>query len=213
MNGKYAMKILALEFSSRQRSVAVTDGGKPLARISTDNVKTSPIFLIHDALTKAKIEPGKIHLIAIGIGPGSYTGIRSAIAIAQGWQLARKTQLCAISSVEVLAATAQTNGQRGETHFLIDAQRNEYYHCIWNLTKDRQTESTPLSIISNDKATRLEALGPDSNELPSCANLYPDASILAKLATKQTGFITGCDIEPIYLRQTEFTKAPSPRQL
>ena len=213
MNEKYAMKILALEFSSQQRSVAVTDEGKPLAHISTDNHKTSPMVLIHEALTKAEIERSEINLIAVGIGPGSYTGIRSSIAIAQGWQLGRGTELCAISSVEVLATTAQANNHRGETHFLIDAQRCEYYHCMWELTEDKQTEKTPLSIINASKAAQLKALGPNARELPHCESIYPSANALASLATKQSSYVMGSEIEPIYLRQTEFTKAPPLRQL
>ena len=207
------MKILALEFSSRQRSVAVTDGNTLLALTTTDNFKTGPMVLIHDALTQAKTERADINLIVVGIGPGSYTGIRSAIAIAQGWQLAREIQLCAISSAEVLAATAHSYGQRGKTHFIIDAQRNEYYHCTWELTDDEQTEITPLSIINVAKAAELKAYGPDAIEFQCCEPLYPNATMLAQLADKQTNFIAGCDIEPIYLRQTDFTKAPPPRQL
>jgi len=207
------MKILALEFSSRQRSVAVTTGSTPLAVTTTDNFKTGPMVLIHDALTQAKTERADINLIAVGIGPGSYTGIRSAIAVAQGWQLARKIQLSAISSTEILAATAHSNGRRGETHFIIDAQRNEYYHCTWELTDDEQTETTPLSIINVTKASELEAYGPDASGFPYCEPLYPNATVLAQLADKQNNFIAGCDIQPIYLRQTNFTKAPPPRQL
>ena len=213
MNEKYAMKILALEFSSQQRSVAVTDECKPLAHVCTDNHKTSPMVLIHEALTKAEIERSEINLIAVGIGPGSYTGIRSSIAIAQGWQLGRGTELCAISSAEVLAATAQANNQKGETHFLIDAQRREYYHCTWNLTEENQTEMTPLSIINASKAAQLKALGPNASGLPHCEPLYPNANSLASLAAEQSNYIKGSEIEPIYLRQTEFTKAPPLRQL
>ena len=207
------MKILALEFSSRQRSVAVTDGSTPLALTTTDNFKTGHMVLIHDALTQSKTERADINLIAVGIGPGSYTGIRSAIAVAQGWQLAREIQLCAISSAEVLAATAHSNGRRGKTHFIIDAQRNEFYHCTWELTDDEQTEITPLSIINVAKAAELESYGPDPIGFPSCEPLYPNGTVLAQLADKQNNFIAGCDIEPIYLRQTDFTKAPPPRQL
>ncbi len=207
------MKILALEFSSQQRSVTVTDEDKPLAQVSTGKHKTNPMVLVHEALSKSAIDRSEINLIAIGIGPGSYTGIRSAIAIAQGWQLGREIHLCAISSVEVLAAMAQTNGQRGEIHFLIDAQRHEYYHCTWNLSEKNQTETTPLSIINASKAADLKALGPDASELPHCEPLYPNATALAALATEKSKLFKGFEIEPIYLRQTEFTKSPLRRQL
>ena len=213
MNAALSMKILALEFSSSQRGVAVTEGDGVLGAVATDNLKTSPLSLINKALQKARLDRATIEVIALGIGPGSYTGIRSAIATAQGWQLACGVNLLPISSAEVLAATTRANGQRGETHFLIDAQRNEYYHTTWNLTDKSQTETTPLHIIDEEKATKLKSLGPDLPKAPNCQPLYPDAAILAQLAANRTDFQPGETIEPIYLRPTEFVKAPLLRKL
>ena len=141
------------------------------------------------------------------------TGIRSAIATAQGWQLACGINLLPISSAEVLAATARANGQRGETHLLIDAQRNEYYHTTWNLTDAGQTEIASLRIIDVKEAAKLESFGPDLPKVPNCQSLYPDADILAQLAANRTDFQPGETIEPIYLRPTEFVKAPLLRKL
>ena len=72
------MKILALEFSSQQRSVAVTDDADVLSEITTDQLKTGPLILIEQALEQAQIDREEIQCLALGIGPGSYTGIRSA---------------------------------------------------------------------------------------------------------------------------------------
>jgi tRNA threonylcarbamoyladenosine biosynthesis protein TsaB len=205
--------ILALEFSSNRRSVAIADGKDVLARVETDAVKRPPLTLIDEALTKANLNRAAIETIGIGIGPGSYTGIRSAIATAQGWQLARNTNLLPIPSAEILAASAAANSQRGEIHFIIDAQRHEFYHTTWQLTEDNQSQTTPLHIITASGAAELKAFGPDSTGLPSCEPLFPDAAILAQLAAGRTDFQPGETIEPIYLRPIEFTKAPPLRQL
>jgi len=205
--------ILALEFSSNRRSVAIADGKDVLARVGTDDVKKPPLTLIDEALKKANLNHAAIETISIGIGPGSYTGIRSAIATAQGWQLARNINLLPIPSAEILAANAAANGQRGETHFIIDAQRHEYYHTPWKLTEDNQSQPTPLHIIPVTVAAELKTFGPDSAGLPSCDLLFPDAAILAQLAAGRTDFQPGETIEPIYLRPIEFTKAPPLRQL
>ncbi|MBC8326947.1 MAG: tRNA (adenosine(37)-N6)-threonylcarbamoyltransferase complex dimerization subunit type 1 TsaB [Verrucomicrobia subdivision 3 bacterium] len=207
------MKILALEFSSNRRSVAIADGKVVLAHVNTDDVKKPPLAFIDEALKQAELSPAAIETLALSIGPGSYTGIRSAIATAQGWQLARAVNLLPISSTEVLAATARANGQRGETHFIIDAQRHEYYHTTWNLSGESQTEITPLQIIGVVDACELEAHGSEAAGFPSCQSLFPDAAILAQLAVDRSGFQSGETIEPIYLRPIEFTKAPPPRQL
>ena len=112
-----------------------------------------------------------------------------------------------------MAATARGNGLRGETHFIIDAQRHEDYHCTWQLDEQTQLETTPISIIGVTAAAELEAHGPDAAGFPSCEPLYPSAAVLARLAMERSDHIQGCEIEPIYLRPTEFTKAPPPRQL
>ena len=51
MNDALNMKILALEFSSSQRAVAVSDGAKLIARVVTDDQKTGPLLLIDEVLT------------------------------------------------------------------------------------------------------------------------------------------------------------------
>ena len=207
------MKILALEFSSSQRAVAVSDDVNPIARVVTDDLKTSPLLLIDEVLEKGHTDRAEISVIALGIGPGSYTGIRSAIAVAQGWQLAKSVKLRPISSAEVLAATARAEGQRGETHLIIDAQRHEHYHTTWNLTETEQTETKPLSIIGVVEAFELESFGPDQPGMRYCKPLHPCAVQLAKLAATRNSDVPGFTIEPIYLRQTEFVKAPPPRKL
>ena len=207
------MKILALEFSSSQRAVALSDGANPIARVVTDNLKTSPLLLIDKVLEKGRTDRAEINVIALGIGPGSYTGIRSAIAVAQGWQLAKAVKLSPISSTEVLAATAHAQGQRGETHLIIDAQRHEHYYTTWNLTETEQTETKPLSIIGVVEAFELESFGPDQPGMRYCKPLYPCAVQLAKLAADRNSYVPGFTIEPIYLRQPEFVKAPPTRKL
>ena len=207
------MKILALEFSSNQRGVAVSEDENILSTVNTDNLKTSPLSLIDEALRKACLGRTTIETITLSIGPGSYTGIRSAIATAQGWELARNIKILPISSPEILAATARFQGQTGMTDFIINAQRQEYYHSTWNLTEKNQNEVKPLSIIDTIEATKLSAFGPDIRELPKVTQLYPDVAKLAQLAADRTNFQLGEEIEPIYLRATEFVKSIPFRRL
>ena len=86
---------MALEFSSEQRSAAVARDGIVLSEaVERDGGRVTNAFgLIEKALAAAKISREEIEAIAVGLGPGSYTGIRAAIAVAQGWQLARGIKL------------------------------------------------------------------------------------------------------------------------
>src|SRR5437899_995283 len=122
------MKILALEFSSARRSVAVVVDGQLRARVEEADLRANrALSWIEAALRAAGLERENIECLAIGIGPGSYTGIRTAIALAHGWQLARGTHILGISSVECLAAQAQAEKIHGRINTVIDAQRIEFY--------------------------------------------------------------------------------------
>src|SRR5689334_17885629 len=102
------MKILALEFSSSQRSVAVANGDGAMSEVVETSVReTHALGMIEAALRDTKLEREQIECIIVGLGPGSYHGIRVALSIAQGWQLARGIKLLGISSVEAIAAQAQ----------------------------------------------------------------------------------------------------------
>ena len=95
-NDASPMKILALEFSSaatqRRRGPGRRRGPRRprLRRSRRDGRRsTNALGLVEEALRQAQLDREQIECLAIGLGPGSYTGIRSAIALAQGWQLAR----------------------------------------------------------------------------------------------------------------------------
>lgn len=105
------MKILALEFSSEQRSVAVVENGKVLGEAREMAGKHTQAFgLIEAALGQVGIEREQIECVAVGLGPGSYMGTRIAIAIAQGWQLARGVKTVGISSTDARARQAAEGG-------------------------------------------------------------------------------------------------------
>src|ERR1700744_1265830 len=123
------MITLALEFSSERRSVAIARDGKILAEAAEQNSSrgTNAFALIENVLAESKIAREEIEAIVVGLGPGSYTGIRATISIAQGWQLAREIKLLGINSAEVLAAQAHAEKIFGRVSVVIDAQRNEFY--------------------------------------------------------------------------------------
>lgn len=215
------MKILALEFSSAQRSVAVACGKSHVREIiETSPGRTmQPFAMIESALEAAQVRKEEIECIAIGIGPGSYTGIRAGIALAQGWQLAQPVKLLGISSVEAIAHQAGSDGLRGPAHVVVDAQRGEFYLGTWQLDHATASERVPLRIVSRDAIQSLThagelLVGPEVTKwLPAGRIIQPRAATLAKLAGGRTDFVAGDQLEPIYLRETTFVKAPPPREV
>jgi tRNA threonylcarbamoyl adenosine modification protein YeaZ len=211
------MTILALEFSSPQRSVAVlkAEGASVAAEaVETGGHGTNAFGMIEQALAEAKIEREQIEAIAIGLGPGSYTGIRAAISIAQGWQLARGANLLGVSSAEAIAAQAQAEKILGRVNVVIDAQRNELYLASYEITADGWREIAPLDILSQAEVQSRAAaegilIGPEVTRwFPAGRLVLPRAAVIAELAACRSDFKPGEKLVPIYLRETNFVKAP-----
>jgi len=217
------MKILALEFSSPQRSVAIVVSGTSCKRVEHEAIEagadsSKPFEMIESVLNRAQIDRGQIQSLAIGLGPGSYTGIRSAIAMAQGWQLARSVNLQGVSSVECIAAQAHGEGVRGRVSIVVDAQRGEFYLAQYQLDAQWR-ELSPLQLVSRQEIEAQQAKG-DLLAGPEIQNwfsqgriVFPRAATLASLAMNRSSYLTGEEIEPIYLRPSAFLKAPPHRIL
>jgi tRNA threonylcarbamoyladenosine biosynthesis protein TsaB len=191
--------------------VALARGGTVLAEaaVQTDARGTDAFGLIEKVLAEANIARQEIEAVAVGLGPGSYTGIRASIAVAQGWQLAAGVKLLGVSSADAIAAQAQAEKNFGRVNVVIDAQRGEFYLSAWDITATERKETSPLKIVSGaEKAARENAgeicVGPEAVRL-----IFPTAAMVARLATGRSDFIAGEKMEPIYLRETNFVKAPA----
>lgn len=219
------MKILALDFSSAQRSAALVDASNPAAprvlgrAAESGGRNTRSLTLVDAVLKEAQLEREAIATLALGLGPGSYTGIRAALALAQGWQMARPVTTIGLSTTEVLAVAARQDASLTEISVAIDAQRGEFYVATWNQTNGIWQETEALHIVSLEEIkTRLTAgkkiIGPElADHFPGQSNTYPDATVLGQLAALAPASAArpAPALEPIYLREVNFVKAPPPR--
>jgi tRNA threonylcarbamoyladenosine biosynthesis protein TsaB len=207
------MTILALEFSSDRRSVALVRDSEILSEAAEQMAArgTNAFGLTEKVLAEANISRTEIEAIAVGLGPGSYTGIRAAIAIAQGWHLATGAKLHGVSSVEAVALESQATGIFGTVNVVIDAQRGEFYLSRWELAENLREEIAPLKIVSAAEIQSLKmaaeiCVGPEMERI-----LFPSAAKVAQLATRQTDISTVAELEPIYLREANFVKSTPPK--
>jgi tRNA threonylcarbamoyl adenosine modification protein YeaZ len=238
------MTILALEFSSPQRSVAVlrpnfrrdelheslifqtkAERGTRVTRpsdtifevVETGGRGTNAFGMIEQVLAEAKIEREQIDVMAVGLGPGSYTGIRAAISLAQGWQMARGVRLLGVSSAECLVAQARAEKILGRVSVVIDAQRNEFYLATYEIAPDGWREIAPLKILSQAEVQSLAGadeilIGPEvARWFLGGRMIFPRAAALAELAVRRGDFVPGEKLEPVYLRETNFVKSPPRR--
>ena len=194
--------------------MALARGGDVLAEAvaQTGGRGTDALGLIEKVLTESKISREAIEVIVVGLGPGSYTGIRAAIAVAQGWQLARGVKLLGVSSAEAIAVQAQVEQIFCRMNVVIDAQRGEFYLATWEISAAGRREISPLKIVTAAEVAALKSAGEICLGPEMTPPVFPAAAAVAQLATERTDFFAGEKLEPIYLRATTFVKAPVSRQ-
>jgi tRNA threonylcarbamoyladenosine biosynthesis protein TsaB len=190
--------------------------------IETGGQSTRAFSMIEKVLAEARIEREQIDVIAVGLGPGSYTGIRVALSVAQGWQLASPNdgmKLLGVSSAECVAAQAQAEKISGRVNVVIDAQRNEFYLAAYDISAAGRKEVGPLRILTRAEVElRTGAnemlIGPEVTRwFPNGRMVFPRAAMLGQLALNRNDFAAGNKLEPIYLRETNFVKAPPSRRI
>ena len=81
-----------------------------------------------EALARAGLGWDEVERIAVGVGPGSFTGLRIGIATARALAQARALPLVAVSSLEALARGA---GDAGLVLAVLDARRGEAFAAAW----------------------------------------------------------------------------------
>ncbi len=228
---KSPMICLAFEFTSDRRSVAISDGDqRVLSQVVHDRGRTTPVFhLIDQALAEAQVARASIERLAISIGPGSYTGIRLAIAAAQGWHLATGIDVVAVDTFEALLRQTQRPAVAGPRVLCVNAQRQEFAVREW----DGQGWAAPLHLESADLLLQRiiagkAVFGPDlgtwirglpststSSELAARADAleaYPQASDVALLGANNNP-VPPETLAPVYLREASFVKAPPHRHI
>lgn len=202
------MIALALEFSSDRRSVAVGRSGELLAEVTHHGTVNTPVFaLIAEALRQASVAREEVRQLVVGVGPGSYTGVRIAISAAQGWQLATGASCFGVNSLENLARFVTTR-----TLLAVDAQRGEFA-STW-AEAGRLVE--PIRLRTKDELMSglgqgYLLAGPDLDRLlPGAQPLFPTAAGALALAVNAEAMAAEA-LAPAYLRETSFVKAPPTR--
>lgn len=219
------VKILHLETSSKNCSVAVSDGTELLCLCEevSENYKQSENLhtFVQWALQGADVALQDIEAICLGKGPGSYTGLRIGAASAKGFCFGMNIPLIAVNSMQTMSEPFI--GKRHELVIpLIDARRMEVYTTVYDgQTGEEISETTNLILDENtfqkyaDK--RILFVGDGAKKAKDILNLnadyredvYPSAEFLLKTAVKKFNHREFKDIayfEPFYLKDFHGTK-------
>jgi tRNA threonylcarbamoyladenosine biosynthesis protein TsaB len=128
-------KILALDTSTAWCSVALSIDDQPnLYRHDKVGSASSQVLLpwIDELLSESHCSLDLLDAIAVGVGPGAFTGVRMAIAVTQGLATAAKLPVIAVASLDAVAAQlvlTKKFAASGAKNFVIalDARMNEVY--------------------------------------------------------------------------------------
>jgi tRNA threonylcarbamoyl adenosine modification protein YeaZ len=212
------MKTLAWDFSAEPRSMALLEwrgDAEPVvcAEIALVGDRAAAVLETADRLLReAGWDRGDIEALAVGLGPGSYTGIRAGLAMAQGWHLARGVFVYGANSMDAMAGCAWDRGWRGKLRVVVDGQRRELYVAGYDLGPGGWEKVEPLRLESVESLQRdvdrghwLWA-GPEvSRWFPEGRVLEPSAGWVGRLALR-AGPVPPEQLEPVYLRPVQFVK-------
>ena len=196
------MITLAIDTSTPRGSVAVFAYGDLVfdESFTADRSHSASLFA---CLERARACTPRVHQVAIGLGPGSYAGIRIAIAAALGFELTLGAKLVGLPSVVAVDTQA--------TEYLAigDARRETFY---FTRVLDRVCVDGPRLMTEAELREALESFpsqpcfsGVPLAAFPSAKVAPPSAVVLARLAAEGRSIVATGDLEPIYLREPHIT--------
>ncbi|OEE31135.1 tRNA N6-adenosine(37)-N6-threonylcarbamoyltransferase complex dimerization subunit TsaB [Vibrio genomosp. F10 str. ZF-129] len=222
-----SVKILALDTATENCSVALIVGERVFARSEVaprDHTKKI-LPMVDDVLKEAGLTLGDVDALAFGRGPGSFTGVRIGIGIAQGLAFGADLPMIGISTLAAMAQCSYRKYGYSKVACAIDARMSEVYwgrysrqeNGTW-LETDAECVIAPDELVkqvkSDDAIWHAAGTGWDAYEealqaLPLERDnekgvvLYPEAVDIAYLAQIEWNNGNTVDAEnasPVYLR-------------
>jgi tRNA threonylcarbamoyladenosine biosynthesis protein TsaB len=121
------MNLLAIETATEACSIALLHGDALIDRSEVAPRRHAELVLpmAESLLSEAGVARNQLDAIAVGRGPGAFTGVRLAVSVAQGLALALDIPVLPVSSLAALAMQAPRDG--AAVLAAIDARRGEIY--------------------------------------------------------------------------------------
>ncbi|MBD1559088.1 tRNA (adenosine(37)-N6)-threonylcarbamoyltransferase complex dimerization subunit type 1 TsaB [Vibrio sp. S9_S30] len=218
-------KILAIDTATENCSVALIVDGKLYARSEVaprDHTK-KVLPMVDEVLKEANIALQDLDALAFGRGPGSFTGVRIGIGIAQGLAFGADLPMIGVSTMEAMAQACYRLYGKRQVASAIDARMSEIY---WGryvrqesgewLTQEPECVVPPTVLAENlvrdehvwtQAGTGWDAYSEGLASLPIHTEgsdvLYPDAQdmvVLAQFEFAKGKAVAVEDSSPVYLR-------------
>lgn len=207
--------LLALDTSTPLVSVALADAGAVLdVAISERPMQHGELLapMVAAALDRLGAVRKDVTSVAVGVGPGPYTGLRVGLVTARVFGLALGVPVCGVGSLDVLAAAAVDAGITEPFLATLDARRKELFWAEYD-AEGRRVRGPFVDRPADIPGGRL-VVGAGPEMFPgvfgrTAGPLGPDAATMARVVAAQR--VELLDPEPIYLRRPDVT-APGPRK-
>lgn len=166
--------LLALDTASSAVTAAVHDGTRVLASISIPEARRHAETLmptIDSVMARAGLVPSDLDGVAVGVGPGPFTGLRVGLVTATTLGLVLDIPVYGVCSLDAIAAEVATRAEHSEFLVATDARRKEVYWARYTVSADGvQRHGDPA-------VSTAAALDPALRALPTAGRgpaLYPD---------------------------------------
>jgi tRNA threonylcarbamoyladenosine biosynthesis protein TsaB len=193
-----AVKILAIETSMGRTSVALKRPGEPMLakRIPSGHGQAEQLIPLVGALMKeANLPFASLNRVAVCIGPGGFSGIRTGVAAGRGIGLAAHLPVVGATSFRIMAAAFEEMGDTPETYALVAPAGMSAVYCqilargcksLGDIVALPQSECAAFlegkaEVLAGPAAASLSEKGFVSLPIKA-ADLYPDAVTLAEIA-------------------------------
>ena len=231
--------ILSIETGTDICSVALANDGELMALRESDegrdHAKKVALF-VDELLRETGVQPSDLDAIAVGKGPGSYTGLRIGVSFAKGMCYALDIPLIAIGSLDALTEVAREDYDAGILDIeeeewakaklcpLVDARRMEVYAEVFD-NEGKALTDVVAEVVTEDsfKEWRKDKFVIFGNGAKKCTELLSDA-IFVDIAPSARGIVRLAEesfkaekfedlayFEPFYLK--EFLVIPSKKKL
>jgi tRNA threonylcarbamoyladenosine biosynthesis protein TsaB len=227
--GPSAPITLALESAGLACSALVAAGDTILysERIEGRHGQAEALLPIIDAVVRrAGLTPAMLELVAVSVGPGSFTGIRVGLAAARGIALATRAAIVGVSNFEAVAAGLSTSDHCDFRHILValESRREDVYVQLFDRARNpvgnpaavmpaalgkmlnEQIGAAPV-LIAGDAARRAASALPHREDIAVLEGSAPDAAGVLR-ASRSRWLTAGGDApRPLYLRPPDVTVA------
>ena len=182
--------ILCIETGTDICSVGIARDGELMSLRESDqgrdHAKQVAVF-VDELLRETGVKPDELDAVAVGMGPGSYTGLRIGGSFAKGLCYGLNIPLLAVGSLEALTDVAIKDYEAGIIQVegwdeallcpMVDARRMEVYTQIFNSRCESQSEVS-AEIITEESFSQWRAKGKlviFGNGAAKCQEMLPDA--------------------------------------